>query len=196
MRVAGRISSVSFYQLGFAAQMLVWAMRKRLHRLAGGAEDSHVARVFELADFDALYEGLTAIAEALACTAAREIPAARRLVSLPRAARGRRCSTRSLICSAGSANALSTRCRRSPAVLSRASCGPRCMRSWTTSTRERCGSSEPSPPQPCTCRGAGRAPWCTDPPLLISFSRRTASDRARNPVRSRRGAASARPYLR
>ena len=67
------ISSVSFYELGFAAQMLVWAMRKRLHRLAGGAEDSHVARVFELADFDALYEGLTAIAEALACTAEHKI---------------------------------------------------------------------------------------------------------------------------
>jgi hypothetical protein len=67
------ISTASFYELGFAAQMLVWAMRKRLHRLAGAAEDSHVAHVFELADLDGLYEGLASIAEVLACAAAHEV---------------------------------------------------------------------------------------------------------------------------
>ena len=166
-----QISSASFYELGFAAQMLVWAMRKRLHRLAGGADDSHVARVFELADLDALYEGLAAIAEALACTAEHKIQL--HAVSCPCLAPHEvACSTLSRICSAGSATALSTRWRRSLAVLPRASCGPQCMRSWTTSMRERCGSSEPSPPQPCACRAAGRATWCTDPPLVFLFRRR------------------------
>jgi hypothetical protein len=63
----------SFYELGFAAQMIVWAMRKRLHMLAGGADDSHVARAFELANLEDLYERLMAVANVLACGQWRKI---------------------------------------------------------------------------------------------------------------------------
>jgi hypothetical protein len=59
--------ATSFYELSFASQMIVWAMRKRLHALAGGPDDSHVADVFRLADLDELYAALTSIVDVLVC---------------------------------------------------------------------------------------------------------------------------------
>jgi hypothetical protein len=66
-------AKTGFYELGFAAQMIVWATRKRLHMLAGGADDSHVARAFELANLEDLYDELMSVADVLACGQGRKI---------------------------------------------------------------------------------------------------------------------------
>jgi hypothetical protein len=62
-----------FYQLEFAAQMIVWATRKRLHMFASGTNDAHVAEVFELAKLDGLYAALMTIMDVLACGASNKI---------------------------------------------------------------------------------------------------------------------------
>ena len=45
----------TFHSLEFAAQLVVWAMRKRLHLLRNGHDDSDVARAFALGRLDAVH---------------------------------------------------------------------------------------------------------------------------------------------
>jgi hypothetical protein len=62
----------NFYALPFASQMIVWAVRKRLHVLSGAdcAMDD-VLHVFHLASWGELYGALLAVADVLASAAAR-----------------------------------------------------------------------------------------------------------------------------
>jgi hypothetical protein len=69
----GSMSRDGFYGLGFAGQMIVWALRKRLQALAGDTDDSCVAHVFRLAALDGLYEALASIADIVACGPSRKI---------------------------------------------------------------------------------------------------------------------------
>lgn len=62
-----------FYGLGLAAQMIVWAVRKRLHLYAFGADDTRVAEALRLAKLEALYSGLMSIVDVLSCGASSKI---------------------------------------------------------------------------------------------------------------------------
>lgn len=58
---------VSFHRLEFAGQLIVWAVRKRLHLLRSGADDSDVARAFHLGGLDALHTSLMTVIDVLVC---------------------------------------------------------------------------------------------------------------------------------
>jgi hypothetical protein len=57
----------SFERLGFAAQMIVWAVRKRLHLLRNGSDDSDAARAFEIGGLDRLHASLMTVIDVLLC---------------------------------------------------------------------------------------------------------------------------------
>jgi hypothetical protein len=67
------VSSPGFYELGFAAQIIVWAMRKRLHLYAFGTDDRRVVEALRLARLDSLYANLQAIVDVLSCSASSKI---------------------------------------------------------------------------------------------------------------------------
>lgn len=68
-RVATR--DANFYALPFASQMIVWAMRKRMHALcgddgrAGGAGADDVLAVFHMAEWGKLYSALLTVVDIL-----------------------------------------------------------------------------------------------------------------------------------
>ena len=57
----------TFHSLEFAAQLVVWAMRKRLHLLRNGHDDSDVARAFALGRLDAVHAALMSLIDVLVC---------------------------------------------------------------------------------------------------------------------------------
>lgn len=63
----------TFYELGFAAQMIVWATRKRLHLAASGAGDENAREAFRVGKLDTLYAALMSIVDVLSCGASRSI---------------------------------------------------------------------------------------------------------------------------
>lgn len=63
----------TFYSLGFASQMIVWATRKRLHLLARGASEDNVLEVFGRAGLDDLHAALMVILDVLLCGASNRV---------------------------------------------------------------------------------------------------------------------------
>jgi hypothetical protein len=59
------IDQPDFYRLGFASQMIVWAVRKRLHLLARGDSERNVTDVFARAGFTELHSVLMSIVDLL-----------------------------------------------------------------------------------------------------------------------------------
>jgi hypothetical protein len=59
--------AVNFYHLGFPAQMVVWATRKRLHLLASGADDANAAQAFRMAGLAEPYAALMSVLDLLLC---------------------------------------------------------------------------------------------------------------------------------
>ena len=64
---------VGFYDLSPASQMIVWAVRKRLHLLSHGADDSEVAGAFRSAGLDELHAALMSIVDVLLCGVSNRI---------------------------------------------------------------------------------------------------------------------------
>jgi hypothetical protein len=69
----GAAAGQSFYRLGFASQLIVWATRKRLHLLASGDDDSKVAQAFRLARLESAHGALMSIVDVLTCGASNRI---------------------------------------------------------------------------------------------------------------------------
>lgn len=63
----------TFYELGFAGQMIVWATRKRLHSIASGASEENAREAFRRGRLDALYAGLMSVVDVLSCGASRNV---------------------------------------------------------------------------------------------------------------------------
>ena len=61
------IDEPNFYRLGFASQIMVWAMRKRLHHLAHGASEANVLEAFRVAGLDDIHAALMSIVNLLLC---------------------------------------------------------------------------------------------------------------------------------
>lgn len=62
-----------FYRLSFASQMIVWAVRRRLHLLGHGEDDGNVSTAFQLAGLDELYTALMSIVDVLLIGTVRKI---------------------------------------------------------------------------------------------------------------------------
>lgn len=62
-----------FYGLSLAAQMIVWAVRKRLHLLSHGTDDSAVSRAFRTAGLTGLHGALMSIVDVLLCGASSRV---------------------------------------------------------------------------------------------------------------------------
>ncbi len=63
----------TFYELGFAGQMLVWAARKRLHSFATGADDSNAIEAFRAGNLEELHSALMSVIDVLACGASKQL---------------------------------------------------------------------------------------------------------------------------
>jgi hypothetical protein len=57
----------SFYELGFASQLIVWALRRHLHLVRSGRGDADVARAFYLGGLRDLHLHLQSVVEVLLC---------------------------------------------------------------------------------------------------------------------------------
>jgi hypothetical protein len=64
---AAPIPEPHFYRLGFASQLVVWAMRKRLHLLSQGESERNVTEIFARAGLAELHAGLMSIVDVLLC---------------------------------------------------------------------------------------------------------------------------------
>src|SRR5262249_23671387 len=65
--------ATDFYSLGFASQMIVWAMRKRLHSLLRRQTETDVAEGFALVGFEDLHAALMSVVDRLLCGASTRI---------------------------------------------------------------------------------------------------------------------------
>lgn len=63
------IDEPHFYRLGFASQMIIWAMRKRLHLLAQGDSERNVTEVFAKAGFGNVHATLMSVLDVMLCGA-------------------------------------------------------------------------------------------------------------------------------
>lgn len=63
----------NFYRLSFASQMIVWAIRKRLHLLACGASEEKVLEAFRRAGLVDMHAALMSIVNLLLCTPSRRV---------------------------------------------------------------------------------------------------------------------------
>jgi hypothetical protein len=71
MQLPQSSTAFNFYRLGFGAQMIVWAVRGRLHLLAEGTDDANVAEAFRSARLNESYAALVSIVDLLLCTGVR-----------------------------------------------------------------------------------------------------------------------------
>lgn len=61
-------TTTAFDQLAFPSQMLVWAVRKRLHALVSGTDDSEVAEAFRVAKWEDVHAALMTFVDVLCVT--------------------------------------------------------------------------------------------------------------------------------
>ena len=154
--------------------MIVWAMRKRLHWLAGGPEDSHVVRVdapgsSTLSGLRSYPPALTSIIDVLAggpsskihlhavscpCLAPHEISLINALAHLQSEE-----SSKSL------SQSLHRRLHWAPVARL---VWPAIVRSWRISTTSAAVTGEGRARRAVRPARSGRAPWCTDPPLAFA----------------------------
>lgn len=66
-------SERGFYALSFGAQLIVWAVRRRLEMLNGGEDDAIVVEAFERAGLDGVYVAVTALVDVLLCGSSRAL---------------------------------------------------------------------------------------------------------------------------
>lgn len=70
---SSRLARTSFYGLSLASQMIVWAVRRRLHRVSRGVDDTEVAEAFGVAGLGSALASLMQIVDLLLCGASDRI---------------------------------------------------------------------------------------------------------------------------